>query len=537
MNSAVDYKNEGNEALKAGNLDLAIEKYTKAIELDSTNHVFYSNRSNAYTLQNKYQEALDDAVKCIEVNPQFVKGYCRKGLALFKMGKMEESVKAYDEGLAVLPGNELLLKDKASVEAQMKPAFDMSKMMELMNNPMVKEMMEKNPQLAAQLLQNPQLFQNPEMMNMMANMFNKQGGQQGDQQANPQQTPPPQPTQTNQPAPEQTKPAEPEVSEFDKTKKEADNFYKTKQFEKAIEQYNKCIELDGSQLLVRNNKAACFILLNKLDDALETVNEAIKLYKETDPSKRDYEHIAKLLARKARIYHLKKDFDQAIDLYNESLLENRVPRIASELKDVQREKRKAEEIAYINPEKSEEHREKGNEYYKAGDYAKAVEEYEEAVRRNPKDKRVYNNLAACFSKMLKFNESMKYADLALELDPNFVKALIRKATVYQVTKEYHKAIEHFEKVLKLDPENNEAKQGIRVTQGKIAMGMQGGNDEERMKKAMSDPEIQSIMGDPMMKIALEQMQANPQKAMEYFNDPTLGPKLQKLIQAGIIKTG
>ena len=38
---------------------------------------------------------------------------------------------------------------------------------------------------------------------------------------------------------------------------------------------------------------------------------------------------------------------------------------------------------------------------------------------------------------------------------------------------------------------------------------------------MADPEIQAIMIDPMVRIALEQMKANPQKAMEYFNDPTL----------------
>lgn len=29
------------------------------------------------------------------------------------------------------------------------------------------------------------------------------------------------------------------------------------------------------------------------------------------------------------------------------------------------------------------------------------------------------------------------------------------------------------------------------------------NDEERLKRAMGDPEIQAIMSDPMMRIALE----------------------------------
>ena len=69
------------------------------------------------------------------------------------------------------------------------------------------------------------------------------------------------------------------------------------------------------------------------------------------------------------------------------------------------------------------------------------------------------------------------------------------------------------------------------------MSMHEGNDEERLKRAMADPEIQGIMCDPMVKIALQQMQTNPKEAQSYFNDNTLGPKLQKLIQAGVLKVG
>ena len=54
---------------------------------------------------------------------------------------------------------------------------------------------------------------------------------------------------------------------------------------------------------------------------------------------------------------------------------------------------------------------------------------------------------------------------------------------------------------------------------------------------MQDPEIQAIMMDPMVRIALEQMQQNPQKAAEYLQDQTLAPKIQKLIQAGILRMG
>jgi stress-induced-phosphoprotein 1 len=96
VNAAAEAKkNEGNEAFKHGKWELAVEKYSEAIAIDGTNHVYYSNRSAAYAGANKFQEAADDAAKCIEVNPDFVKAYHRHGVAL-------KGLKKYEEALATL---------------------------------------------------------------------------------------------------------------------------------------------------------------------------------------------------------------------------------------------------------------------------------------------------------------------------------------------------------------------------------------------------------------------------------------------------
>jgi hypothetical protein len=39
---------------------------------------------------------------------------------------------------------------------------------------MVQQMLQKNPQLLQQFMQNPQMFQNPQFMNMMAQMMQNQ---------------------------------------------------------------------------------------------------------------------------------------------------------------------------------------------------------------------------------------------------------------------------------------------------------------------------------------------------------------------------
>ena len=48
MEEAQKYKALGNSAFQEGNFYEAIEHFTKAIELNPNDHIFYSNRSGTY---------------------------------------------------------------------------------------------------------------------------------------------------------------------------------------------------------------------------------------------------------------------------------------------------------------------------------------------------------------------------------------------------------------------------------------------------------------------------------------------------------
>ena len=65
-------KELGNTQFKAGNYEQAIVHFSKAIELGAT-HVLYSNRSACFCGLKKYDEALSDAEKCIEMNSSWGK--------------------------------------------------------------------------------------------------------------------------------------------------------------------------------------------------------------------------------------------------------------------------------------------------------------------------------------------------------------------------------------------------------------------------------------------------------------------------------
>ncbi len=53
-------------------------------------------------------------------------------------------------------------------------------------------------------------------------------------------------------------------------------------------------------------------------------------------------------------------------------MENNVSKVRNALKEVEREKKGLEELNYLNPELSNQHREKGNEFFKEGKFGDAI---------------------------------------------------------------------------------------------------------------------------------------------------------------------
>ena len=84
-------RKEGNDKFKAGHYEEAIDLYGKVLELEPSSHITYSNRSVSYCRLGKYELALSDAEKCVELNSKWGKGYLRKANALNLLQRYEEA--------------------------------------------------------------------------------------------------------------------------------------------------------------------------------------------------------------------------------------------------------------------------------------------------------------------------------------------------------------------------------------------------------------------------------------------------------------
>jgi len=184
---------------------------------------------------------------------------------------------------------------------------------------------------------------------------------------------------------------------------------------------------------------------------------------------------------------------------------------------------------------AEEAREKGNNFFKDQDYAEAVKWYTEAVKRNPTEAKSYSNRAAAYVKLLAFPEALKDCDDAINLDPKFIKAFIRKASVLISLKRFSEATRALQQATELDTDGTH-RQEIQQLDVKCLIGTGSMSDSEISENARRDPEISQILNDPIMRNILEQMN-DPKAAREHMKNPAVAQKIQKLVDAGIIKLG
>lgn len=91
--------------MKNKNFAVAVQEYSKAIDLDPSNLTYRSNRSAAFLNLGQTQQALHDADEILKANPQFSRGYQRRGMALLAMGNNVDAVQALQKAVQMEPQN------------------------------------------------------------------------------------------------------------------------------------------------------------------------------------------------------------------------------------------------------------------------------------------------------------------------------------------------------------------------------------------------------------------------------------------------
>ncbi|NXU85708.1 TTC1 protein, partial [Xiphorhynchus elegans] len=128
-------------------------------------------------------------------------------------------------------------------------------------------------------------------------------------------------------------------------------------------------------------------------------------------------------------------------------------------------------------------KEKGNEQFKKGDYGEAEDSYTKALQICPacfqKDRAVlFSNRAAAKMKQDKTEAALSDCTKAVELDPHYIRALLRRAELYEKTEKLDEALEDYKAVLEKDPSVHQAREAC------MRLPRQIEERNEKLKKEM-----------------------------------------------------
>jgi len=185
----------------------------------------------------------------------------------------------------------------------------------------------------------------------------------------------------------------------------------------------------------------------------------------------------------AKAYYFKGDYDLARREINNLIRKGFNEEKYSKLK---------KHIETINDAKM-----RANTYFKSNNYEQAINEYTRLLDFDPENKNfmsiILTNRALCYKKQGKNMEALKDVDKAIEYNPNYSTAYIRRALIYEEFKMFDDAKSDLSKAKELDPNNtkidgysNEANQKAEQARNRDyyqILGIKKNATPEEIKKA------------------------------------------------------
>nr|XP_004657542.2 tetratricopeptide repeat protein 1 [Jaculus jaculus]XP_045008466.1 tetratricopeptide repeat protein 1 [Jaculus jaculus] len=127
------------------------------------------------------------------------------------------------------------------------------------------------------------------------------------------------------------------------------------------------------------------------------------------------------------------------------------------------EKNMPDEEKQKRREESTKLKEEGNEQFKKGDHIEAERSYSQAIQLCPscfqKDRSIlFSNRAAARMKQDKKEMAISDCSKAIQLNPSYIRALLRRAELYEQTDKLDEALEDYKSVLEKDPSVHQARE-------------------------------------------------------------------------------
>ena len=225
-------------------------------------------------------------------------------------------------------------------------------------------------------------------------------------------------------------------------------YYAKLDYDHAMEDYNRSIELSPNFAQAFNNRGVIFNDRGYFDRAIQDYDQAIRM----NPQ------YALAIYNRANAYKGKGEFDRAIQDYDQSIK--------------------------MNPNYAPAFNNRGNAYYGKGEFDRAIKDYDSAVRMNPKYTAVYDNRGLAYKHKGDSERAIKDFDEAIELDPKNPLTLFHRGQAQFSSGQYGLALRDFASAHQIHP-----KDVYTIIWMYLAQARSGNNDQADLQKSVADMDL------------------------------------------------
>ena len=225
--------------------------------------------------------------------------------------------------------------------------------------------------------------------------------------------------------------------------------------EEAIKCFNEAIESKKNYAEAYNCKGYTLLYnLDKYEEAIEYFNKAIELKPDFTYA---FNNKGVALSELDNCQDAIKYFDRAIELNKDyEWAYNNKGCALSDLGKHEKAIRCYDKAIELNKDFTEAYNNKGIALSDLGKYEEAIKYYDKAIELNKDFAKAYGNKGNALSNLGKYEEAIKYYDKAIELNKDFVKAYNGKGLALEKLGKYKEAVENFDHVLTIKPNHYEA---------------------------------------------------------------------------------
>jgi len=253
--------------------------------------------------------------------------------------------------------------------------------------------------------------------------------------------------------------------------KTGEDFYKTYDFENAINAYNKAIEINPSYAPAYESKGWAMSKINNpkemvfcFDKASEIYRKQINLIKTNILFKdaQDYFSRGMIYLKEKRSSEALTDFSTAISIdknyikpyYYRGIINSQYrSNFLNAIKDF-------DKVLDSSPESAEVYYNRGVCYTSLNEHQRAISDYSQCIKLKSNYMFAYINRGNEYQALGDYKNAIADLSKAIEIDPKSAMTYNNRGTFYYYISNYKYAKQDFEKAIKLDPNGMDGKQAI-----------------------------------------------------------------------------